>query len=143
MNDPLLVRGLQSFGNLLRDGQRLIEWQWPLCDPIRQRRSFDQFQDERMRAATVLEAVDGRDVRMIQRGEYLSLAPEANESIGISRDGVREDFQRDVAIELRVAGAVDLAHTAGADLRGDFVWAEASARSQGHSCWQFYAIGPE
>ena len=26
VNDALLVRGLESFGDLLRDGQRLVEW---------------------------------------------------------------------------------------------------------------------
>ena len=49
---------------------------------------------------------------------------------GSLREGVRQDLQRDVAIELRVAGAIDLAHAACADLRGDFVGAEAGAGSE-------------
>ena len=38
---------------------------------------------------------------------------------------------RDVAIQLRVARAIHLAHAAGADLRGDFVGAEAGAGGEG------------
>jgi len=76
----------------------------------------------------VLEAVDRRDIRMIQGGEHLRFSPETSESIGIGRERVREDLQRDVAIELRIAGAVDLAHATRADLRDDLEWAETSAR---------------
>ena len=46
---------------------------------------------------------------------------------GSSANSVRQDLERDVAIQLRVAGAIDLPHPALANLGNDFVDAEASA----------------
>ena len=45
--------------------------------------------------------------------------------VRIARERVGQDFQRHVAIELRVAGAKDLSHTAFANRGDDFVDAEA------------------
>ena len=44
MDDPLLVRRFERLGDLARDGQRLIEWEWPLRDPIGERWPLDQLQ---------------------------------------------------------------------------------------------------
>ena len=77
------------------------------------------------------EAVDRGDVGMIQRRERLRFAREPREPIGIVRERVRQDLDRDVAIQLRVARAIHLAHAAFADLRGDFVDAEARAGGRG------------
>jgi hypothetical protein len=45
---------------------RLIERHQPLRDPISQSRPFDEFEDERVRADRVLEAIDRRDVRVVE-----------------------------------------------------------------------------
>jgi hypothetical protein len=71
--------------------------------------------------------VNLRDVRMIERGERLGLALESGEPIGIGGERVGQDLDRHVAIQLRVAGFVDLAHAAGADSAGDFVRTKTSA----------------
>jgi hypothetical protein len=76
----------------------------------------DQFHHQRERAVAFLDAVDLRDVGMVERRQRLRLALEARPPLGIRRQQIRQDFDRDVAIELDVAGAVDLAHSAGADL---------------------------
>jgi membrane-associated PAP2 superfamily phosphatase len=44
----------------------------------------------------------------------------------------RQDLEGDVTAETRVAGAVDLAHAAGAERPGDFVWPETGAGLQAH-----------
>ena len=49
------------------------------------------------------------------------LALEAREGVRVSRQRRRQDLDRDVALEARVAGAKDLAHTSGAQHRQDFV----------------------
>ena len=64
---------------------------------------------------------------MVQRGERLRFALEARQPLGIGGEAVRQDLDRDVAIELRVARAIDLAHAAGANDRDDLVGAEAGA----------------
>jgi hypothetical protein len=53
--------------------------------------------------------VDLSDVRMIERGEDLRLTTEASETIRIVGDGRQQDFDRDLPIQLCVAGLVDLA----------------------------------
>ena len=56
---------------------------------------------------------------MIQRGERLRFALEAREPVGIACEGVGQDLDRDIAIQLRIARAIHLAHAARADLGGD------------------------
>ena len=73
-------------------------------------------------------------LRMVQRREGLRFAREPREAIGIARERVGQDLERDVAIQLRVARAIHLPHAALADLRGDFVDAEARAGSEGQWC---------
>ena len=56
------------------------------CDAIRERRAFHEFQDERVRAAGVLEAVDRRDVGMVEGGEHLRFSAEPCDAITIKRE---------------------------------------------------------
>ena len=48
-------------------------------------------------------------------GERLRFAREPREPFGIAGERVGQDLDRDVAIELRIARAIHLAHAAGAD----------------------------
>ena len=114
------------------DGQRLVERQRPLRDPIGERRPLDQLQHQRRGAARLLEAVDRRDVRVVERRQHLGLALEARQAIGVEHERVGQDLQRDVALQRRVAAPVHLAHAAGADHRQDVVGAEAAAGREGH-----------
>ena len=145
MNDPLLVRGLERVGDLFRDRERLGERQGQgdrfrqavgpeTCPPnaFRKRRAFDQLHHESSHVAsgfsrTFFETVDRGDVRMVQRGEDLRFADEPCEAIGIVGDGGQQHFDRDVAIQLRVARAIHLAHAADANRIEDFKNAEACA----------------
>ena len=139
---PLLVRGLERFGDLLRDGQRFIERNRPLRDPVGERRPLDQLHHQRGLAVAAFKAVDGRDVRMVQRGEDFRFALEPGQPLAVGRHRVGQDLDGDLSLEVGVGGAIDLAHSAHADLRGNFVRAESSARDQRH-CRGFYAITAE
>src|SRR5450759_2759487 len=81
----------------------------------------------------VFEPVDVADVRMVERRQHLRFTAQARESIGIGGERVRQNLQRDVAIELGIPRAVDLAHAARANERQDFVYAETGAGCEGHS----------
>jgi hypothetical protein len=50
-------------------------------------------------------------------------------------ESLRQDFDRDVALELRVPRAIHLAHAAHPDLGSDFMWPEAGASSESHGKW--------
>ena len=87
MNDALLVRGFQCFGDLPGSGQRFIEWHRSLRDPISERRPLDQLHHEGRHAVALLQAVNLRNVRMIQPGEHFRFALEARHARGIARHG--------------------------------------------------------
>ena len=74
---------------------------------------------------------------MIQRRERLRLALEPRQALGVRGERVGQDLDRDLAAERRVRRPIDLPHPAFADLRGDFVDAEARAGSEGHG-WREY-----
>ena len=67
---------------------------------------------------------------MIQRGQRLRLTLETREAVDVMREGLGEDLDRDVAIQLCIARAKDMAHTPFANRRGDVVDAEARAGSE-------------
>ena len=69
---------------------------------------------------------------MVQAGEDLRLPREPGEAVRVVCEGVRQDLQRDLAVELRIGGLPDLAHAALAEQRGDVVVAEAGADVEGH-----------
>ena len=86
MDDPLLVRGFERLGDLLRDRQRLVERDGAARDALPPRSSPSTSSITSARTSVrLLEAVDVRDVRMIQRGEDFGFALEAREPIGIAR----------------------------------------------------------
>ena len=53
----------------------------------------------------------------------------------IRREGVGEDLQGDLTVELSVGGLPDLAHPARAEEGGDVVEPEAVTGGQGHGLW--------
>ena len=93
-NHPGLVRGLQRLGDLLRYRQRLIQRDRPLRDAVSKRGSLDQLQHQRPRTLGFLDAVDLRDVGVVEAGEDLRLPREPGEAVGIIREGVRWPTRR-------------------------------------------------
>ena len=130
MDDALFVSSLKRLRDLFRDRQRLIERNGTPRDAIRERRSFDEFQHKCLGAVRIFEPVDRRNVRMIQRREDLRFTLEARESFRIVGDYRQQDFDRDLSMQLRVAGTVHGAHSPGAERGRDLVRAEAIAGSQ-------------
>ncbi len=72
------------------------------------------------------------DVRMRELRDDAGFALEALARVGAGRDLRVEDFDGDDALETRVAGPVDLAHTSTANRRDDLVRAEARAGGKAH-----------
>ena len=59
--------------------------------------------------------------------ERLRLPLESCDAIGVTRDGFRNDLERNVAAEPRIAGTIDLAHATLAQFRKDFIRSEPGA----------------
>ena len=139
MDDAALVRGLERFRNLTGNGQRLVERNGALLDPVRERRPVDQLQHDRSqgrltgrRGLEILEPVNLRDVRVIERCEQLRLTLEPGEPFGIRREQIRQHFDRDLAIEARVPCAIDFAHAALAEDAEDFIRTETGTCGKRH-----------
>jgi hypothetical protein len=69
---------------------------------------------------------------MRQRRNGLRFAFEARQTVRIRREQLRQHLDRDVAIELRIARAIDLAHAPCTNGGDDFVGAEACSQRQAH-----------
>jgi len=106
---------------------------WPSWAPTsREIFAVDQLHDEGGSDRGLFQAVDLRDVRVIQRGERLRFAFESRQSIRIVGERVGKNLQRDVTIEFRVPRAIDLAHPTRAERGDDLVGSEARAWRKPH-----------
>lgn len=72
------------------------------------------------------------DGGMVDRDKRARLALEADRAIGVAAQGRGQDFDRDVALQAGIAGAIPLAHAAGPDRSGDLVRRDARALHDGH-----------
>jgi hypothetical protein len=72
--------------------------------------------------------VNLRDVRVIERRECLRFARKSRQPMGIGRKDIRQDLDRDVAIQLRITRAMDFAHPACPERAEDLVRTEFRSR---------------
>ena len=137
MDDALLVRLLEGFGDLLRDLEGLADRDRPALQALGEVLAGGELHGEEVSGRPVgerraLEAVDVGDARVVEGGEDLRLALEAGQPIGIGGEGLGKQLDRDVAAELRVRGPVHLAHPPGAEGRNDLVGPEPGAGADRH-----------
>jgi len=92
------MRRFESLGDLLRDRQCLIDWNRALCNSVGERRPLDQFHYEPSHTIALLEAVDDRNVGMIQRREDFGFALEPHQPLGVCGNGLRQDLDRDLPL---------------------------------------------
>ena len=94
VDDALLVGFLERLGDLPRDRERLVDGDRPALQPRREVLALDELHHQEVGPSPVLErrgleAVEVRDVRVVERGEQLRLALEAREPLGVGREGAR------------------------------------------------------
>jgi hypothetical protein len=70
---------------------------------------------------------------MIEGSQEFRLALKPRQPIRILRERLGQHLDCDVALQPRVAGTIDLAHSAGADGGENFVGTESSASRQRHA----------
>ena len=120
VDDPSFVRGVERIGDLPRDRERLWNGQaLASClfsgELVREGLALDQLQHQRSDAVRLLDAVDRTDVRMIEGREQARFTLEPGEAVRIGSERTRQDLDRDVASQLRVARTVHFAHPACAE----------------------------
>jgi len=127
MHDALFVRGFERLGDLSRDGQRLVDRDGALDNAICESRPVDELHHQRDNAIAFLEAVQDGDVGMVQRGEYFGFALKSCEPFRVGGERVWQHLQRDLTFQRRVSRLVDLAHSAFAKFREDFIGPDSLA----------------
>ncbi len=100
VDDPLLVRLLHRLGDLPGDGERLVERERPSLQPLGEVLARHELHHEGAHAVRLLEAVDRGDVGVLQLGQELRLALEAREALRVPGEVLRQDLDRDLALEL-------------------------------------------
>jgi hypothetical protein len=78
------------------------------------------------------DVIEREDVRVLQGGDCLCLPPETREGRRVIGCFLRQDLDRHVPFEPRVAGAIDLAHPARPERRADLVRAQPRSESLCH-----------
>ena len=77
--------------------------------------------------------MDSGHVRVTQRGKRPGLALEAQQALFVVRESLGQHLERDLTLETRVPGEVDLAHASAAQWAEDLIEGERLADGQGHA----------
>ena len=113
MNEALLMNDLKRGERLDRQRDRLAEGHRSAQDPVGQRLAGKQFHGDEERVLLFADFENLTDVRMVDRRRSARFIEQAPPCLAIARCG--DDLQCDVTIQAHVAGAIDLAHTSGAE----------------------------
>jgi hypothetical protein len=119
--DALLMRLIESVGDLDGKPRRLIQRQRASLQSIGQRFPFEVFHDEEIDPVVLADIVENTDVRMPQCRDSLRLPKKTLAPIRIVAKMRRQDLDCDCAIEAGVFGAIHLAHPARTYRDGNFV----------------------
>ena len=66
----------------------------------------------------------------LREGEHFRFSLKPREPLGVGGDRVTQNLDGDRPLEVGVLGPIDLAHTARAELAGDFIGTETGAGGQ-------------
>ena len=130
---PIAVGLVQRVGNLDRILQHLLHRQRALLQVIRQRFPLQVLHHQIVDSILMADVEERADVRMIQAGDGARFAIEALAQVRAIGQVRGQDFDRDGAVEPRVASFIDLAHAARADRGEDLVGAHRFSRKDGHA----------
>ena len=129
---PRSCAASKRFCNLQRDRDRFVQGNRTAREPVLERLAVNQLEDEHGHPlagrVALFDAVDCRDVRMVQRGEQTGLALEARQPLRIGQEQGRKNFAGDVSLQPKIAGAVDLTHPARPERSSDLVATDPGPR---------------
>jgi hypothetical protein len=94
--------------------------------------ALDQLHRQEANAVVLLHRVEHHDARMIEARDRPRLALEAGEAIGIARERLGQQLERNLTPEPRVLRPIQLAHAARAERRDDLVGSNAGAARHHH-----------
>ena len=132
MHDTARVRRVERASDLTGVIDGLAARECHAAQRVAQRMALEQFHHRVGHAVVAAEIVNGEDVGVRERSDRVRFALEAGQPIGVGGECRRQDLDRDLPPQLRVARAIHFAHPAGAERVQDLVPAESRAGSQAH-----------
>ncbi len=121
VDDALLVRLLEPLCDLSRDRERLFERQRPAGDAGGEVFALDVLHRQEPHVLELVDAVDGGDVAVIERGQQLGLAFEPRQPRRILGDAGGQRLDGDLAAQGPIRGPPHHAHAAFTDPRRERV----------------------
>ena len=117
------------------------------ADHVVQGEALDQLHHDVRLAERLADLVDGDDIGMVQRRGGAGLLRKPRQPIGVGGVLRRQELDGDVALQIEIARAKDLAHPSGTDAGEEFVVPETRADGGRHgrdppgsgAMWQAYA----
>ena len=132
VHDAAAVRGIERSGDLGAEGEHLVDGQRPFPQPVGERLALEVLHDQEVDAVLVSHVEEGADVGVLEARDRLGLALQPLLELGAVRQVRGQHLDRDRALEPGVAGAVHLAHAAGAGGLFDSIRAELGSGDEAH-----------
>src|SRR5688500_20395224 len=98
MNHATLMCSFECFSDLLRDLEGLSDRDGAMSQALCEVLALHELEDEECDAVDLFEAVNARDIRVIERGQDVRLTPEPRDSISVARHLRGDDLDRDLAV---------------------------------------------
>ena len=117
MDDALLVRFLERLGDLPGNRQHGVQREGPSCQALGQIVARHVLHGQESHAVALVDAVDGGNVGVIQRGQHLGLALEAGQALLVAGEHGGQDLDRHVPVQGVVGRPPHRPHAALPDLR--------------------------
>ncbi len=116
VHDPLRLGEHESGSGVAQDREHFVDGQTPgFRDAVLERAALHELHGEEVRALVLADVVDRDDVRMVQGRGGARFGLETAYELGVRGEACAEDFDGDAAVEARLYGEVDLAHSAATD----------------------------
>ncbi len=129
MHDAVLMRGGDGVGHRRDDREEPLERKAALGHQVGEGSPFDEGHGDEVGVVGFFDGVNRDDRRMIEAGERPRFAFESGAAFGVIRSASGQDLEGDLTAEFQVAGAVDLAHPAFAELGPRICTNRAGCRS--------------
>src|SRR5262249_43327116 len=132
VGDAAGVGGGEARAHLHRYLPGLAQRQRTAVEPGAQRLALQQLEHRVGSSVLGAHVVDRHDVRMLEGSDGSGLPLEAMQAVGTGRPVGGDDLDRYLTLQTRVAGAVNLAHSARPEWGDNLIRAETTSRRERH-----------
>jgi hypothetical protein len=124
MDDPFFVRFLECCRDLLRNRECFVERNRVARNAVSECLTRHEFHDQEVSSVDFFDAVDARDVGMIQGCQHARFTLKSRDAFAVCAETFRKEFNGDTALKLRVRRLIDVTRSTGSQMAVDFVVCE-------------------